>query len=683
MIEDCERYNKPGAIICLDFEKAFDNLSWDFMFASLEKFGFGHNFQQWIKILYNTPLFCIKNNGWISREAAMKRGVRQGCPVSAILFILSIEILSFKINENKKISGLKLQENECCILQYADDSTLTLKDKESICESLKVLNNFSSVSGLKLNTSKCQGIWLGPLKGHSNSLEGITFCTDPIKCLGIFVGTDFSKCESKNWENKMTEVEQLLIKWNSRKLTLYGKSTVINNLVISKLIYNFCILAVPYEIIEKLNKLIFNYLWGKSHKIKKSTTIGNYDRGGLNITDVDSKVGALKAGWIPKLLSTKNNILSQTLEHNLSKIGLDLKTVLKMNFKSAKSFEIIKCIPQFYQDMFIYYNKCKTLKPVYELKPHEIMIQTIWGNEYFKQKDKTLYFKSWIRGGYILVKDLFQENGDWIEEKHLLESLDNTSNWMVEYMTLKKSIGKILKNIDTKIVKYIQKPITQNLSFYIKDRTIDPFFIKSYEIYNALLNKKFEKPYTEKMWEKKLGIKLFNKEWNHIYSYNMKSLKFKKFVEFKYKILLNILSCGEKVHKWNKNVSKLCSYCNENETILHLLYECKRVKTLWQIVGKGLKMNIQQKHIVLGLMDTHYVEVNRHLCIAIVSYSIYAMWCKCSFENLCYTDVNLKDVIGSYLMFYSKVYQYSTLGNAQVRHLQNIVESIVFHLNQT
>ena len=209
----------------------------------------------------------------------------------------------------------------------------------------------------------------------------------------------------------MTEVEQLLIKWRSRKLTLYGKSAVINNLVISKVIYNFCILTAPYEIIEKLNKLIFNYLWGKSRKIKKSTAIGNYDRGGLNITDVDSKVGALKAGWIPKLLSTKN-ILSKILEHNLSKIGLDLKTVLKMNFKSTKSFEIIKSIPQFYQDMFIYNNKCKTLKPVYELKAHEIMIQTIWGNEYSKQKDKTLYFKSWIKSGYILVKDLFQENGD-------------------------------------------------------------------------------------------------------------------------------------------------------------------------------------------------------------------------------------------------------------------------------
>ena len=57
-----------------------------------------------------------------------------------------------------------------------------------------------------------------------------------------------------------------------------------------------------------------------------------------------------------------------------------------MNFKSAKSFEIIKYLPQFYQDLFIYYNNCKIIKPVDEIKSLDFMTQTIWGNEYFKQK---------------------------------------------------------------------------------------------------------------------------------------------------------------------------------------------------------------------------------------------------------------------------------------------------------
>ena len=190
IIENCEKNNKSGAVICLDFEKAFDSLDWGFMFATLHKFGFGEKFIHWIKILYNNPSFCIKNNGWISQEVLMKRGIRQGCPVSALLFVLAIEMLACEIKKNKMISGIKIGTNEYCILQYADDSTLTLKNKVSIIECIKILENFSTISGLKLNTKKCQGIWLGQLKGSENVFQQINFTKEPIKCLG----TEAEKC---------------------------------------------------------------------------------------------------------------------------------------------------------------------------------------------------------------------------------------------------------------------------------------------------------------------------------------------------------------------------------------------------------------------------------------------------------------------------------------------------------
>ena len=167
---------------------------------------------------------------------------------------------------------------------------------------------------------------------------------------------------------------------------------MINSLIIPKLIYNCSILTVPTTVIKELNKQIFGYLWGKNHKIRKTTIIGSYDKGGLKITDLESKIYAIKTSWIPKLLA--NNSISKILQSYLSELGLDLKTLLKMNFKSAKSFEIIKYLPQFYQDIFIYYNNCKIIKPVDEIKSHDFMTQTIWGNEYFKQKHKTLYFKN-------------------------------------------------------------------------------------------------------------------------------------------------------------------------------------------------------------------------------------------------------------------------------------------------
>ena len=245
-------------------------------------------------------------------------------------------------------------------------------------------------------------------------------------------------------------------------------------------------------------------------------------------------------------------------------------------------------------------------------------------------------------------------------------------------MTLKKVIDKVIRHHDTKSVCYIQKPL---INIYCKRQKIDPQYINQKEMYNIYIARKFERPYTEKMWERILCLKFSQTEWNETYLYNLKFPEYKKFAEFKYKILLNILPCGEKVNRWNKNVSNCCAFCLEKESIMHMLYECKRVRKIWKVVGNCLKLLIQPKHIILGITDPHYVEVNRHICIIIVSYSIYATWCKCSFEKLNYSDINLYQVIISYLAFYSEVDVYTNVRKpAAKKHLKSIGESVIFHL---
>ena len=184
------------------------------------------------------------------------------------------------------------------------------------------------------------------------------------------------------------------------------------------------------------------------------------------------------------------------------------------------------------------------------------------------------------------------------------------------------------------------------------------------------------------MWERKLGLKLFRPDWKEIYTCTMKSLKYKKFAEFRYKVLLNILPCGERVHRFKSHISEYCVVCKEKENILHLLYECKRVKEIWKAVGYCLKVDIKPKHIILGFTDPHYVESNRNLCIVIIAYCIYATWCSCSFENTDYGKINLKPAIISYLSFYSDVYQFSCSNDvsSKNRHLKSIIDTVIFHL---
>ena len=113
-------------------------------------------------------------------------------------------------------------------------------------------------------------------------------------------------------------------------------------------------------------------------------------------------------------------------------------------------------------------------------------------------------------------------------------------------------------------------------------------------------------------------------------------------------ILKKVLGCvTNKVHtKVVKYIQKSMEVCLRKENTLHLLYDCHRVKDKWHEIGKCLNLNIQPKHIVLGLTDEHYVEINRHLCIIIVAFSIYSIWCKCSFEKLNHSNVNLRIQFG-------------------------------------
>ena len=95
-------YEFTGAKKSIDFKKAFDTQH-DFIYKAFEKVNFGPKFILWMKIFYAQPFFSVKNNGWISGLHTMARGIRQCFPMSALLFIISVELLECDIKNNKLI----------------------------------------------------------------------------------------------------------------------------------------------------------------------------------------------------------------------------------------------------------------------------------------------------------------------------------------------------------------------------------------------------------------------------------------------------------------------------------------------------------------------------------------------------------------------------------------------------
>ena len=125
---------------------------------------------KWLYVFYNDIQSCVVNDGWSSGFFSLSRGVRQGCPLSPYIFIVCAEVLATAIRKEKKIKEISIEGDEIKISQYTDDTTLFLDgSKASLQESLRVLDRFSQISGLKLNITKTEVLWFGSLSGKTMS----------------------------------------------------------------------------------------------------------------------------------------------------------------------------------------------------------------------------------------------------------------------------------------------------------------------------------------------------------------------------------------------------------------------------------------------------------------------------------------------------------------------------------
>jgi hypothetical protein len=152
----------PGMILLIDFEKAFDTVSWDYLRRVLKFFNFSESIIKWIMVFYQNIITTINQGGNLSRWFNNGRGCRQGDPISPYLFLLCVEILAIKLKGNKKIKGIKVGNIIHLISQFADDTSLFLDgSKTSLEATLEDLKDFKDMSGLTVNYSKSQVVWIG------------------------------------------------------------------------------------------------------------------------------------------------------------------------------------------------------------------------------------------------------------------------------------------------------------------------------------------------------------------------------------------------------------------------------------------------------------------------------------------------------------------------------------------
>ena len=190
--EYLKRKNQSAILLSLDFQKAFDSLEWPFMIKALQAFNFGESFIKWIRLIYTDVSSCIINDGHTSGYFKINRGVRQGDPLSAFLFVIALELFSHALREDKEIEGVKIGNEETKLIQFADDTSPILKDKKSIKPLFNLLESFARVSGLIINVEKTEVMWIGKKISSIEKIESLPQTKSSIKLLGVAIAELYS-----------------------------------------------------------------------------------------------------------------------------------------------------------------------------------------------------------------------------------------------------------------------------------------------------------------------------------------------------------------------------------------------------------------------------------------------------------------------------------------------------------
>ena len=187
----------------------------------------------------------------------MKRGVRQGDPLSPYMFILALELLAVKIREENAIRGFKISNLDIKIALYADDMTLMVKDLASAKTALCIIKDFETSSGLNINIEKCEGLWLGSDHFRIDTPLDIRWPKEPIKVLGIYLSYNHAASVKANFDDKIASLLKQLHWWKARKLSFTGK--IIKALGLSKFALLASLIHVPIKVITMINTIIYNF----------------------------------------------------------------------------------------------------------------------------------------------------------------------------------------------------------------------------------------------------------------------------------------------------------------------------------------------------------------------------------------------------------------------------------------
>ena len=578
LLQYAEEKEKEGMLLFCDWEKAYDSLNWDFLKLVLQKYNFGSNFLRWINVIYPTavsaaPEAQVQINGQLSEPYKILRGLRQGCPLSCNLFLLSIEPMLQKVRDSPAIEGLHVGNATIKVSAYADDTLFVLNGKPTcLRNTIRCLDEFHEASGLKLNKKKTQGMWIGKFR---NRREGICPELDlkwefgPVEYLGVTIDPCSRYSADLNYSKKIERLKKRINPWLSYGLTPFGKVHVLKSEALSQLVYLMSVLPKPsVRRIKELETIMFNFIWGKSDKIKRTTMKNVKTEGGLQVPDVGAQADSLKICWVKKVLDPRCKSPWKEVVHDKLFISTNL-TIFHCDGDRKGVQNRLK--NTFWEEVA---GAWHSISHISNPNGGQILSKVLWYNRHIKI-NVPVNKKQMIDKGIIQIKDVYNIAKQRLLTANELQARVSAFNflaWNGLLYAIPDEWKRTLAN---------EKPIREEAIETFDDLNCVqkcaqwsyPLLLKAIPVSTP------EKAFTK--WSEELNLPLafsWPSEFKKLYA----AISDFKLRWFQLRIMHRILPTNSRLYLYGIRSSDRCDSCTDRrESIIHLFWFCPAVMHFW------------------------------------------------------------------------------------------------------
>lgn len=314
----CGKRNKSIILLKLDIEKAFDKVCWASVLNVLRGMNFPEAWVGWVGSCISSPWFSCLINGELSHWFKSTCGVRQGDPLSPLLFILVMQVFTCLINDaviRNRLTPFRCKQFRFSHALYADDLIVSLRaNSKSINSINRILAMFSRLTGLNINKAK-SAIYFSSsaslaFKHTVCSNLDISSGSFPFKYLGAIISD--KRVRVKDQLHLIEKARSRLAGWKADTLSQAGRLVLIRSVLQAIPVHTFLVGWSASGIIHKLEQLNRSFFWKSSASskgmalIKWSTITLPKFAGGLGVKDLRFFNTSLLAPCILKILNKVN-----------------------------------------------------------------------------------------------------------------------------------------------------------------------------------------------------------------------------------------------------------------------------------------------------------------------------------------------------------------------------------------